>query len=304
LSQSQSMCCIFYRDAYGGRLGLYNMGRKKETASSADRGNDSADSGDEYTDGKSVLAENMDEMIYEPYHEQQYHDDGLTTSTATTPIISLPSDILRLPSMDDETPLPLTGFFAVECTVQHIVVGKQILRKGQSAMLQNGTTIKIASYHFYFLLPSKDNNMNMSPPTMKVKVMQKIPPIKPNPVLSQGGQEHSEQYYNSDNQDEHDADATSPPLKKVRTTTTATTKMEESQLTLFDDRSDVDLLDMLSQRVLDTTLWDHESQKLGSMLAIRACRAAANSKMIQQIDREEGGVRIKSTLFKLLNVFL
>ena len=241
-------------------------------------------------------------MIYKPYHEQQhqYDDDG----TLTTLSVASPDDILRTPGMDAHAPLPTSGFFAIECTGRKITVDKRVLKKGQCAMLQNGTTIQIASYYFYFLLPDNKNN-NKAPVTMKVSVMTMTPAIKFEQINSKstviaGKSKTSDVHYQSDQNDD-DSTVLPPSPKKARTGADEDEDEEEESYliqssasprsSLFNDKqSDSELLRMLSERVIEAAAWDHESQKLGSTLAVRACRAAAKSRTIQQVAREKGGV--------------
>ena len=301
---SQSMCSIYFRDARGGKVGLYKRGRKKETTGSNSSNNKN---GSNDTDGNPFAEDPFDGMIYKPY--QQNDDEEAVTPSS----IASPDDILRLPGMDANASLPTFGFFAIECTGRTITVDKRVLKKGQCAMLQNGTTIQFASYYFYFLLPKSDKD----PLTMKVVGLKTIPPISPATTASAATtlaikiekvksksaviagknkkREHS-------HQNDDDSAIMSPTPKKTRIDPAAGEEEEdddESNLnqpssphsTLFnDDQSDIELLRMLSERVLDASAWDHESQKLGSTLAIRACRAAAKSKTIQRIAREKGGV--------------
>lgn len=203
-------------------------------------------------------------------------------------------------------------------------------------MLQNRSTIQIASYHFYFLLP---NNTSIKSPlrTMKVNVMKttllpaasaagslavKIEKIKSKSAIIVGkNKKGSEIHCHSDDQNDDDDDSTniSPPSKKARTSSTAAAadddddeelEEDESNLnqsspttttattsTLYtNDQSDIELLHLLSERVLEAPTWDYENQKLGSTLAIRACRAAAKSKSIQQVARDKGGVTIREIM--------
>ncbi|KAL3766773.1 hypothetical protein ACHAWU_007436 [Discostella pseudostelligera] len=318
---SQSMCCIFYRDARGGKLGLYKRGRKKDNSNNKNcSSNDGAEEGG---GGDETLHDDpFDGMIYKPYHEQQYQDEDETVTTS-------PDDILRPPGMESKASLPPCGFFAIECTGRKIIVDKRELKKGQCAMLQNRSTIQIASYHFYFLLPNNTNIKSSPLRTMKVNVMKttlapasasaaaaslavKIEKIKSKSAIIDG----------KNDDDEDSTNIISPPSKKARTSSTAaavaaadddddeeldedesnlnqsspTTTTTTSSALYTDDQSDIELLHLLSERVLEAPTWDYENQKLGSTLAIRACRAAAKSKSIQQVARDKGGVTIREIM--------
>jgi len=257
---SQSMCCIFYRDSHGGKLGLYKKGRKKEV-------NDGS------TVDENSTSDPLDGMIYKPCDNPQNGSDDQSTS---------PDDVLRPPDMDAKAPLPTSGFFAIECTGRKIIVGGQAMRKGQVAMLTDGIPIKIATHCFYFLLPKK-NSIQPQPSIMvKVATASNTSQIKPDKVLSSIAEKKD--ILNTSLHDDYTLSspiAPPPPSKKPR-------KSEEFQSS-FDDKSDALLLELLSQKVTETT-WDHEGQKLGSTLATRVCRAAAKHSFIQDIVAKEGGV--------------
>mmetsp|Transcript_29989 Transcript_29989/g.63597 ORF Transcript_29989/g.63597 Transcript_29989/m.63597 type:complete len:470 (-) Transcript_29989:103-1512(-) len=267
---SQSMCSIVYRDAHGGKLGLYKKGRKKENNS------------DTVMDEKGEI-DPLDGMIYKPFElSSGGGGDDNEKSSSTTPS---PNEILRLPGMD--AVLPTRGFFAIECTGRKIMVGGKVIKKGQFAMLKDGMPIKIASHCFYFLLPKSSTTITSTtlltckpPPSIKVKV---TTPIKLEKITS--FKAHSEYKKEREsmngNSEKDDPSPSPPPSKKPR-------KSEEFASSI-DDKSDAQLLQLLSQKVTQST-WDHEGQRLGTTLATRVCRAAAKSSTIQTIVRDEGGV--------------
>ena len=269
---SQSMCCIFYRDAHGGKLGLYKKGRKKE--------NDTA--GDEK--GEKGAVDPLDGMIYKPCENySNIGDDNTEKSSSSAP--SPDNDILRLPDMDSKAPLPTSGFFAIECTGRKIMVGGRVIKKGQVAMLKDGMPIKIASHCFYFLLPktSTSSSSLKPPPSIKVKLATATP-IKLEKIISDNPEKKERESIisgGSNEKDDYLSLSPPPPTKKPR--------KSEDFVSSFDDKSDQQLLQLLSLKVTHTS-WDHEGQKLGSTLATRVCRAAAKSTAIQTIVLEEGGV--------------
>ena len=139
---SKSMCCIYYRDSRGGKLGRYQKKRKKEAAGGEEGG----------------AVDPLDGMIYKPY-ENNIDDEDNEKNNATPS----PDDILRLPGMDDAAPLPKNGFYAIECTGRKILVGGRTIKKGQFAMLNDGMPIKVASHCFYFLLPKSSSSCHHRP---------------------------------------------------------------------------------------------------------------------------------------------
>jgi len=65
-------------------------------------------------------------------------------------------------------------------------------------------------------------------------------------------------------------------------------KFDES---IFDSKSDVQLLQLLSQKVTaEGSTWDHEAQKLGAAIAQRVCLAASKSPSIISISNTQNGV--------------
>jgi len=292
---SQSMCTIFYRDAYGGKLGLYKKGKK------------AADTSDDPLDG----------MIYKPYDPPAVVDDGgnneKPSSSTQQP---LPDDILRLPNMDAKSSLPPHGFFAIECTGRKIMVGGRTIKKGQFAMLSDGMAIKIASHCFYFLLPKVSSSNGKPPPSITVQVTTSIKAEKKRRSDSMSSAA-------SVNSVEKDSDVLSPqppPAKKAKTkkaspqvapssVTSSATKDNDATVvhqpvvkpkkkssgkfdeSIFDSKSDVQLLQMLSQKVTaEGSTWDHEAQKLGAAIAQRVCIAASKSPSIISISNTSNGV--------------
>ena len=317
---SQSMCCIFYRDSYGGKLGLYKKGRKKTD----DNENNNKDVG-----SSNIAETNLDGMMYKPYEPPTpptLDEDGNEISSSNKNTEQpLPNDIIRLPNMKHDTPLPNNGFFAIECTGRKIIVGGNILKKGQIAMLTDGMPIKIASHCFYFLLPK--SNEKKSPPSIKVTVTIAASPTSPKNIKAEkttpkkkmkkprsDSIDSSKSDANSNNDDstkknkkkkprsdsissnnssvvstkndDGDDNVVSPPSKKKKKTTRGPPKFNES---IYNNLSNTELLQLLSQKITETT-WDNPSQKLGSTIATRVCLAAAQSPYIQSICRSEGGV--------------
>ena len=291
---SQSMCTIFYRDAYGGKLGLYKKGKKV-----ADTSNDP-----------------LDGMIYKPHEPPVVVDQGNNEKSSSSTQQPLPDDILRLPAMDSKASLPPNGFYAIECTGRKIMVGGRTIKKGQFAMLSDGMAIKIASYCFYFLLPKVSSINGKPPPSITVQVTTSIKAEKKRRSDSMSSAA-------SVNSVEKDSvlSPQPPPAKKTKTkktspqvvapsasaTSSATKdnaavvhqpvlkpkkkssgKFDES---IFNSKTDMQLLQMLSQKVTaEGSTWDHEAQKLGAAIAQRVCLAASKSPSIISISNTNNGV--------------
>lgn len=292
---SQSMCTIFYRDAYGGKLGLYKKGKK------------AADTSDDPLDG----------MIYKPYEPPAVVVDDEGNEKSSSNQQPLPDDILRLPAMDAKSSLPPNGFYAIECTGRKIMVGGRTIKKGQFAMLSDGMAIKIASHCFYFLLPKVSSTNGKPPPSITVQVTSSIKAEKKRRSDSMS----SAASINSAEKDSGVLSPQPPPAKKAKTkkaspqvaapsasaTSSATKdnaavvhqpvvkpkkkssgKFDES---IFDSKTDMQLLQMLSQKVTtEGSTWDHEAQKLGAAIAQRVCTAASKSPSIISISQTNNGV--------------
>ena len=259
--------CIYYRDGLGGRVGAYKGGMKM------------VDEGGQFS-----------EMVYMPHNQEKDIDD----------------DILPLPDRDhDNNSLHLTGFFAIQCLSSSeeskITVNGRILTKGRSARIVNRTPIGIGKTHrFYFLLPTDDTvksplmvNVSMTT-TEPMKTMKS--PIKLERILSHSfsgsvsGVEDNNGAGRNEDAAENDTTPTPPPSKKLKKETTAMI------LPAYDEMSDVEVLRILSNIIETTSTWDNNCQKLGSALALRACKAASLSSTIRGIATKLGGVTQKEIL--------
>ena len=269
---SKSMCCIYYRDAErGGKLGCYKKKKKRAEAAGVEIVEDQ--STDKMTIEGDVDA--LDGMTYVPY--EQPHSDKVAEFA--------PNDIIRLPSMQQTDPLPSTGFYAIECTGRKIIVGGKALKKGQHAMLADGITVQIASHCFYFLLPNDDADNKKS---IKVTL------TKTKLVVGNSGKATARTKKRDNADDDTDASSAddssivnkSPRPNKKSKATPSTPNNNDSAL---ESKSDSELLQMLSGATKGNG-WDKQSQSIGTTLATRACRAAANSSKIQKLNKELGGI--------------
>lgn len=66
----------------------------------------------------------------------------------------------------EDTALPITGFFVVECLGKNrIFVDGQRLEQGEVALLESGSTLKMNAYNLVFLLPEDAKQTTMKIPT-------------------------------------------------------------------------------------------------------------------------------------------
>ena len=281
---SKSMCCIYYREGeQGGKLGCYKKTKKK-----ADSGGDNNNDADEMIIEGDVDA--LNGMTYVPYEKPQDDNDNKAEVA--------PNDIIRLPSMQQTDPLPLSGFFAVECTGRKIIVGGAVLKKGQHAMLTDGITVQIASHCFYFLLPK---NVSGKKKTIKVNVKKSIMKVVVDDSSTAASVKSKKQKKKRGiSNDDDDSDATSDddssiliksprPIKKTKSSPPTTDNKDSSFASTLESKTDAELLEMLSQAT-ESNGWEKHSQNIGAALATRACRAAAGSSKIQKLNRDFTGV--------------
>ena len=255
-------------------MGHYRKGRKKEHPDGED---------------ESGEADPLDGMIYKPYENTTAAGGGEeTTEKSTTHLHSLPDDILRLPGMDDNAPLPSRGFFAIECLGRKIVVGGRVLKKGQCAILKDGIPIKIAAHCFYFLLPKISSDSE--PIRVKVAMTSPMKPLNKQPEKNVSSIKATattstiveKKEKESMGEDDSSTQQQQPPAAKR-------SRKSDEYDSMFDDKTDAELIQLLASKVTEER-WDGEGQRLGTTLALRACQAAAKSTALQTISRTHGGV--------------
>jgi len=123
---SRKHALIFYSDIYGGKLGKYT----KDNDLHDDYHTDNGESQNEY---KTI----DDNWNYKKPKQSK----------------KVEINVIRPKGID----LPQDGFFAIQCISKNkLLVGKQRVGQGEIALLTNGTTIRMASYNLYFLLPEED----------------------------------------------------------------------------------------------------------------------------------------------------
>jgi len=281
------MCCIYYRDGeQGGKLGCYKKRKKKPAAAAVKVGDTNNNDADEMSIEGDVDA--LNGMNYLPYEKPQEENDKAAEAA--------PNDIIRLPSMQQTDPLPSSGFFAVECTGRKIIVGGTVLKKGQHAMLSDGITVQIASHCFYFLLPKNVDAAN-SQKSIKVTLTKTVVKVLDGGSTSAAATTQSSKKKRDD--DNSDDDATSDdssiliksprPTKKSKSSSSTTDNNDLPFASTLESKTDTELLQMLSEAT-ESNGWDKHSQNIGTTLATRACRAAANSSKLQKMNRDFTGV--------------
>ena len=172
---------------------------------------------------------------------------------------------------NDESNLPKTGFFAIECLGKNkIIVGRKRVEQNQVALLENGTTIKLASYSLYFLLPSDCSSEN------KVTIMK-----VPNPAYEEYQKRAMERTVISGDVD--DESSSTPLAKKSRTSAPQGIGAELEALP-----TETLLARISEARKMEQ--WDRKNQMLGTAVAMHAVRDAARSPELRSIAKEHGGV--------------
>ncbi|KAL7501806.1 hypothetical protein ACHAWX_000365 [Stephanocyclus meneghinianus] len=264
---SRLHACIFYRDEKGGKLGSYEVASGES--------------------GSCVVSE---KMIYKPFELDDEDDEDSSD----------PDNILRLPGMNQNAPLPKDGFYAIECLGRHTIrVGDKKVTKGKQAMLEDGIPIQIASYCFYFLLPKDAPSISQ---TFKYPIKKgQASPLKTTASTSntvdKKEQKNKSKEDNEtklpqttkdspkkDKEEESISDPKEPPAKKSRKseeTFTFTSKL--------DNVSTAELIEQLAASA-DSKEWTREDQLVSATLGIRIVRSAAQDSNIQKIAREQHGV--------------
>ncbi|KAL3809043.1 hypothetical protein ACHAXA_004546 [Cyclostephanos tholiformis] len=169
---------------------------------------------------------------------------------------------------------------------------------GEVAMLSSGISIGIGpSYRLYFLLPEDENDgsSSRSPMTMRVpSYMADVTHIKMEGVVATASPHPSKRARMSWEGQDATIAVGSPPPSSSYSSSSSSFSISASAL---DDMTDIELLDVLSQTVMDgTSTWDYECQRLGSAIALRACRAASRSGTVRRIVRDVGGVTLREIL--------
>eukprot|EP00984_Skeletonema_dohrnii_P034315 scaffold33527_cov137-Skeletonema_dohrnii-CCMP3373.AAC.1 len=260
---SKSMCCIYYRDGeQGGKLGCYKKRKKKPAAATAVKvGDTNNNDADEMSIDGDVDA--LNGMNYLPYENKAAE--------------VAPNDIIQLPSMQQTDPLPRVA------SLQWNVPDEKSLWA-------------IASHCFYFLLPKNVDAAN-NQKSIKVTLTKTV--VK---VLDGGSAaattQSSKKKRDNDN-DNSDDDATSDdssiliksprPTKKSKSSSSTTDNNDLPFASTLESKTDTELLQMLSEAT-ESNGWDKHSQNVGTTLATRACRAAANSSKLQKMNRDFTGV--------------
>lgn len=159
----------------------------------------------------------------------------------------------------DGQQIPPKGFFTVECLGKNaILVGGKRVEKGQVAILESGTPMRISSYLLYFLSP-----LNAHPrKTIQVidankKKRKEIPPIS--------------------------SPQQSPSLKKVKAAPFSGLQAELDSLTVKT------LLERMNEAV-KSHVWERKHQLIGATIAVHAVKDATASTLIQNIFIQDGGV--------------
>mmetsp|Transcript_23003 Transcript_23003/g.34273 ORF Transcript_23003/g.34273 Transcript_23003/m.34273 type:complete len:540 (-) Transcript_23003:52-1671(-) len=217
---SRKHAVIFYSDPYGGKLG-------------------------KYTDKNEDGSDNTSAKIHKVDNNWYYKSPPAAASKKVKA-----EDVIRPEDVD----LPQSGFFAIECISKNkLFVNKKRVEQGQVALLNNGTTIKMAGYCLYFLLPEDITTNAISLP-------------------------HPIQQKDHDSDDE-DGNAAGPPSKKI--------KRENSDI--LEGKTLTELLDEFIQAV-DNDIFERKHSLISSGIMYHAVQDVMNCASLQKTSKEENGV--------------
>jgi hypothetical protein len=153
--------------------------------------------------------------------------------------------------------------------------------KGKQAMLQDGMTIQIASYCFYFLLP-----LDVPPVSQEfmypVKKQQHSPTKIVDKKVPAKVPEETKSQSSPNREKEEERGNEQPAAKKPR-------KSEDNLFSKLDNVSTSELFDQFAASA-DTKETTREDQLVSATLAIRIAREAAKDSNIQMIARDQHGV--------------
>ena len=221
---SRKHAVIFYSDCYGGKLGKYSS---------------------EKNDNNSGVVHRVDdEWTYKP--------------PSSSDQVIKKEDIIRPEGVD----LPEKGFYAIQCTSKNkLFVNKLRVEQGQIAMLSHKSTIRMAGYMLYFILPESGDDTSKS----KTNVI-----TVPHPT---GGDSMN-----------HDSSAAQHhPNKKIKIDSTP------AKIDPCEGKSLSELLEEFIQAV-DNDIFERKHSIISSHIMFHAVKEVAKNKELQEESKKEEGV--------------
>mmetsp|Transcript_8329 Transcript_8329/g.16945 ORF Transcript_8329/g.16945 Transcript_8329/m.16945 type:complete len:1022 (-) Transcript_8329:990-4055(-) len=177
--------------------------------------------------------------------------------------------------------LPASGCFVVECLGKNgMVVGGEQIKQGQAAMLQHGTTIQMATYSLYFLLPQDAKLLD-------VKIL--------NPAYADHQRSAKKMRRELEEIDVGTASSCSDDES-----TLANKPMQERGGFSNIQKAKIEQLEALPYRIAlqrfneavnDPDEWEREYRLLNAAIIVHAVRAAARSKTLRRVQLESDGVQ-------------
>ena len=160
-----------------------------------------------------------------------------------------PEDVIRPRGVD----LPQSGFYAIECISKNkLMVNRKRVDQGQIALLQHGSTIRMAGYYLYFILPEND----VTAKTVAI----------PHPIHDRN--------FDSDDDEEN-----SPPAKKSR----------RDGRDLCEGKTVTELIEEFINAV-DSDVFERRHSLISGHILFHAVQDVARSQEMQDISRRENGI--------------
>ena len=183
----------------------------------------------------------------------------------------------------DIASLPASGCFVIECLGKNgMVVGGKQINQGQAAMLQHGTTIQMATYSLYFLLPQDA----------------KLVDVK---ILNPAHVDHQRSAKKMRRElEEIDAGTSSSCSASDDESTLANKPMQERGGFSDIQKAKLEQLEALPYRIVlqrfteavnDPDEWERQYRLLNAALIVHAVRTAARSKTLRRIQLESDSIQ-------------
>ena len=234
-SLSRNHCRIYYRDIHGGKLTMKNPTTKD-------------------TETHNTLKY----IVPPPPAKKMKTEDN--AAAAEEEEREVDSKEIILPQGGAVTSLPTDGFWVIQCLGKNkIFVGGVSLSKGQVAILQHGTTLRVGTHLLYFLLPERAPHQILKVPNpsfdpAKRKSVSKKTPSKGDDILS----------------------------------TIAVGGLGGAVNDMHEHYGARELMQIMDEAIRFNH-WERRHQMIGTAVAYHAVRDAGKSKEIQHIHQREGG---------------
>ena len=267
---SRKHVVIFYSDGYGGKL---NKKSSKDSGGDGDNDNDDDDGGG----GNENKSENNDNKNDIAMKEWSYQKPSKLMAQ---------NEIIK--NKDEQ--IPLTGFYAIECVSKNkIFVNKSRVEQGQIAILSHGSTIRMAGYCLYFLLPQEKEQSSSSTHIGTIKVLHPVENKEDDSDDDDSDDDDDDENNDNDNggtahvkkKQKRDSSSTTAPTTPGTTTSKATDPYENKPLS-----------ELLSEFIeaVDNDIFERKHSMMSSCIMYHAVQDVKKSRQLQKISKDENGM--------------